>query len=389
MADVTESSLKRISSRDLRLDFLRGFALLLVLVDHVEDHSGVRWLRFYTLASNGLSDAAELFVFLSGFVFGRAYTKRMDEEGFLACQQKAIRRGLTVYLSFVVTTLIAIAVGISFGPIAPVLIDELRLSEGTLKWVLWTLPMYYQVYGLDVLAFYAIITPFAPAMLSGLRRTPLIAWMMSIILYLGAQAFPELQLPSHRVNLGWFFNPFAWQFLFFIGIYFGTLRSRLSCSETLRFSILVLGTGFLFFCLLLRRNSLGVPWAISLDDDVIRGIISCSNKNSLGPIRLLHFLVLAFVGTQVLPDPIAPIWRSKFSAPFICCGQHSLAVYSFGTILMFLSCPVFSLLGTSPTVVVMVITDFVILSALFAYGLQCWQKKRQEDCINKIRANPG
>ncbi|MEI8382734.1 MAG: OpgC domain-containing protein [Planctomycetota bacterium] len=373
---TTDKPLFSTPTRDLRLDFLRGVALMLVLVDHVEDHSGVRWLRYYTLAANGLSDAAELFVFLSGFVFGRAYNRRLDEEGFLACQRKAIRRALTVYLAFLVTTFTSIAIGICFGGIAPVLIQELRLDEGTLKWILWSLPMYYQVYGLDVLAFYAIVTPCAPAMLLGLRRTPVLAWVVVLNLYLGAQLFPEFQLPSHRVGLGWFFNPFAWQFLFFIGLYFGALRSRRSCSQVSWMTLSIIAIGLLLFSLLIRRNSLSaIPWSITIDHRLVSGIMTWSNKNSLGPFRLLHFMALAFIGSQLLPVPGAACWRSLVAAPFINCGQHSLAVYSFGTILMFLSCPVFSLLGTSPSVVVMVIGDYVLLSVLFANGLRRWPTK--------------
>lgn len=372
---ATETSLQQPSTRDLRLDFLRGVALMLVLVDHVEDHSGVRWLRHYTLAANGLSDAAELFVFLSGFVFGRAYNRRLDEEGFLACQGKAIRRALTVYLAFLLTTFTSIAIGICFGGIAPVLIHELRLDEGALKWILWSLPMYYQVYGLDVLAFYAIVTPCAPAMLLGLRRTPVLAWAVAMNLYLGAQLFPEFQLPSHRVGSVWFFNPFAWQFLFFIGLYFGALRSRWSWSQVSRMTLSIIAIGLLVFSLLIRWNSLAIPWSITIDHNLVNGIMAWSNKNSLGPFRLLHFLALAFIGSQLLPAPGAACWRSLVAAPFINCGEHSLAVYSFGTILMFLSCPVFSLLGTSPSVVVMVIGDYVLLSVLFAYGLRRWTTK--------------
>jgi len=58
------------SERDLRLDFFRGLALVFIFIDHVPDNKLAR----ITLGSWNFSDAAEVFVFISGYtaalVFG-------------------------------------------------------------------------------------------------------------------------------------------------------------------------------------------------------------------------------------------------------------------------------------------------------------------------------
>ena len=64
-----------VSSRDLRLDFFRGLALVFIFVDHIPNNL----LAYFTLANIVFSDAAEIFVFLSGytaalvFEIGRAH----------------------------------------------------------------------------------------------------------------------------------------------------------------------------------------------------------------------------------------------------------------------------------------------------------------------------
>src|ERR1044072_768616 len=58
--------------RDLRLDLFRGLALWLILLDHIAQNI-VNWI---TIRNYGFSDAAEIFVFISGytaaFVYGRS-----------------------------------------------------------------------------------------------------------------------------------------------------------------------------------------------------------------------------------------------------------------------------------------------------------------------------
>ena len=49
--------------RDLRLDFFRGIALFSIFIDHVDSNSP---LAQFTLQSVGFSDAAEVFILISG-----------------------------------------------------------------------------------------------------------------------------------------------------------------------------------------------------------------------------------------------------------------------------------------------------------------------------------
>jgi hypothetical protein len=80
--------------RDLRLDFFRGLALFFIFIDHIPENS----LSYFTLPSVGFSDAAEIFIFISGYTAAMVYGRSMQRSGIvLACEQ-SYRRILKIYL---------------------------------------------------------------------------------------------------------------------------------------------------------------------------------------------------------------------------------------------------------------------------------------------------
>src|SRR6201986_4921331 len=64
--------------RELRLDLFRGLALWLIFVDHVSPDL----LSWFTIRSYGFSDAAELFLFISGYTAAFVYCRSMLQSGF-------------------------------------------------------------------------------------------------------------------------------------------------------------------------------------------------------------------------------------------------------------------------------------------------------------------
>ena len=69
MARQDQVSLSHAVERDLRLDLFRGMGLWMIFLDHIPDDV-VAWL---TLRNYGFSDAAEFFVFISGYLAGYIY----------------------------------------------------------------------------------------------------------------------------------------------------------------------------------------------------------------------------------------------------------------------------------------------------------------------------
>jgi hypothetical protein len=132
-----------------------------------------------------------------------------------------------------------------------------------------------------------------------------------------------------------YFNPIAWQFLFVIGgwyAYEGTSRLRpILQSQTL----LVLAIIYLVFSLIVALS-----WEFKSLEAVIpaavTNLIYPIYKSHLAPVRLLHFLSLAFVVSRLTPPdwhgPIKPVMTAM-----IRCGENSLSIYCLGVLLAFIA----------------------------------------------------
>src|ERR1041385_349638 len=85
------------AGRDLRLDLFRGLALWLIFVDHIPSNI-VNWL---TIRNYGFSDAAEIFVFISGYTAAFVYGRTMEQRGVVVASARILKRAWTVYIAHV------------------------------------------------------------------------------------------------------------------------------------------------------------------------------------------------------------------------------------------------------------------------------------------------
>src|SRR5215467_4836911 len=88
------------------IDFWRGFALLTIFVDHAPDNIFQRG----THGNFGFSDAAELFVFLSGTSVALAYGSRFFRGETASAIRAVFRRVLTLYWVQVLISIVTIAI---------------------------------------------------------------------------------------------------------------------------------------------------------------------------------------------------------------------------------------------------------------------------------------
>src|SRR5919201_4101088 len=91
--------------RDLRIDFLRGLCVIAMIVDHV---AGASWLYAITGGNRFYTSAAEGFVFVSGLVAGRAYTRFIDRDGLGYGLGRLLRRAGQLYLLAIGLTLVVV-----------------------------------------------------------------------------------------------------------------------------------------------------------------------------------------------------------------------------------------------------------------------------------------
>src|SRR5882672_2470331 len=99
-----------VSTRDLRIDWLRGLAMTCVIVNHSKLSSLLSWFsyeRFWVVT------AAEVFVVLSGVVLGTVYGLKLMRGDWRAVMRGLSRRALTLYLAFLGVTLSVVAIALA------------------------------------------------------------------------------------------------------------------------------------------------------------------------------------------------------------------------------------------------------------------------------------
>ena len=85
------------TERDLRLDLFRGIGQWMVFLDHIP-FDVVNWL---TVRNYGFSDAAEMFVFISGYTAGFVYGQAIREGRIFAATARLLKRVWQLYVAHV------------------------------------------------------------------------------------------------------------------------------------------------------------------------------------------------------------------------------------------------------------------------------------------------
>ena len=133
-----------------------------------------------------------------------------------------------------------------------------------------------------------------------------------------------LNIRAYPVGV-WYFNPFAWQFLFTFGAWFALGGSAQAMPFIQSRTALVLGTAYLLFALTMTMAA-RFDELRSLIPPEIYGAFNPNDKTNLAPYRLLHFIVFAFFVVRLLPRDW-PGLEWEIFRPAIKCGQQSLEVF--------------------------------------------------------------
>src|ERR1700755_312502 len=175
--------------RDLRLDLFRGVANWAIFLDHIPDNV-VNWI---TTRNYGFSDAADLFVFISGYTASFVYARMMLERGFVG-GARLFKRVWQLYVAHIILFVIYI-VAISF--LARRFGDSEIINEfnvaGLVDHATETLGqgllLKFKPVNLDVLPLYIVLRVFSPPILWLMPRQPDLTMLASIIVWLLAWTF--------------------------------------------------------------------------------------------------------------------------------------------------------------------------------------------------------
>ena len=340
------------SRRDVRIDVLRGLAVVFVVVNHIDVPS-----LFHVLSQEALGPitGAEMFVALSGVVVAAAYRSRALRGVRAEALEPLWRRAWQLYVLTVAVVVLAWLVQFLPGIDGRVLTtwDEVA-DDGTMtSWDLYagvadglTWPIPGPVLGelltlqlgppqFNVMGLYVVLLLAAPVVLAALKRGRTAA-----VLAVSLGLYAVYQISGTTVLTAVYESPFpllAWQLLFVLGLAAGWHRDFLASHARTAAGGAVLGASAALSALGLffTWNSPWRPWS----DDSLRfslGIIpedtfaavytAAFERSPLAPGRLVFVvvaLITLYAALTVLRRPV-----ERFVAPVLApFGQATLYVF--------------------------------------------------------------
>ncbi|MGU3537878.1 OpgC family protein [Methylobacterium sp. A54F] len=344
------------------IDFWRGLALVTIFINHIPGNTFER----YTYSQYGISDAAELFVFLAGWSIGIATRTR---DGRPEPRGKSVLRLLSrtveVYRAQLTVMVLALALiaGTALALDNPLILEW--HNAGTffadpIQTIVGITLLSHQLGFFNILPLYVILLGTAPVFILLARVSRVGALVLSATLY-GVSLVEEWNLPSWPGEGDWFFDPLCWQLLLVLGF---VMQDWNRTSPTLGLwarrlfpvGILVVVLGAVLSVLGLRPDPLAVPEP---------RLIFTFDKTYLSPARLIHFLgvLLAFRPVYAIMAPRIG-WVTEYLAGL---GRNSLAVFSMGSVLSLAGQLLRFWTGGGLFVDILVIT-----SGLLGLGLTAW-----------------
>lgn len=244
-------------ARDPRLDFFRGIAMFIILIAHTSYNSWTLWIP----ARFGFSDATETFVFCSGMASAIAFAGVFDRSGWFMGAARVAHRVWQVYWAHICLFL-TVALWLSFidvvgghGDFHKTRMNLMNFFErDTDQQLLGLLSLTYVPNYFDILPMYIVILIMIPIVMALSKISPWAVfafcgglWLITNIeswfnwyyqmssTYFRFPAEPwnhegwsnwyyNGEIPDEAQTAfksrEWFFNPFAWQLIFFTGFAF-------------------------------------------------------------------------------------------------------------------------------------------------------------------------
>lgn len=350
--------------RNVSVDFWRGAAIVSIMVAHVPGNL----LEFLTPRNFGFSDSAEAFVFLSGLSIGAscyatALKSGMREVAWACCKRAA--RIYAVHLAVTAVALTIFGLGyVLFG--LPELVQAHGrgiLMQDPVRGAIGILSLGHQPGYFNILPLYVLLVLWTPALIAMARASPAFALLICVCIY-AATRLLALNLPNWPETGGWFFNPFAWQLVFALGVV-AAIRWRedaLPRWPALRaLSVIVVALGAA-----VMTDAAGLLPGLRFTTFAHLDL----GKQNLGLLRLAHFLALAYA---IATTPrLMPLVRGAAGQALQRLGRHGLAVFGLGSVLSALGQAILIIVGGHASHAITLAAGFTYtlaaIYALFAFA---------------------
>lgn len=315
--------------RHWEIDALRGLMLVLMTLTHLPTR-----LTEPLGQPFGWVSAAEGFVLLSAFMAGLVYSRYARRDGVEVMRRAFWRRALVIYLCHAALLLFLLTVvaliGVRGQQTAVTDLVSYYLAQPVRGFVHGLL-LIYEPALLDILPMYIFFMLLSPWVLAfamrhgwaGVMVVSASFWVLaqqgfSEWFYGGVVAFTGLPVPFSEMGA---FNAFAWQFLWFAGLWLGAGRSAPDAKPLVfPWPVLLLAVGVAVGGAVWRH--FGLHGQAPFGADVQRNL--WVDKWQLGPLRLLNLAALGVLAVRFGPGLMARLPRVRALETL---GRASLPVF--------------------------------------------------------------
>lgn len=326
------------TGRDVRIDFIRGWVMLILIIVHTEILSLWNLLVWERV---GMISGGEGFVLLSGVVLGMVSRQRIARGGFSDAASRVVDRALQLYRVHVTLILLVGFLAIVFGDHVQEIISFTDRGSGKtfplypatvqpFSWLASVLTLKVGPHQIQVLGLYVCLIMFCPLLLVPLwKRRPLALLGLSWVVYCSNLLSPKMPTGA-QFEYG--FPLLTWQLLFVHGLVAGYHLQELKAWFATRAGRAMLAACFVialaFFAVCqLAPNPFLPSWArLEAWPELYYAIRKHADKNTLGPLRLLNYAAFLIALYAVLTRwwPLFQRWLGWFFIPI---GQASLYVF--------------------------------------------------------------
>ena len=320
------------ADRDLRLDLFRGLALWAIFLDHIPSNA----VSFITMKNFGFSDAAEIFVFISGYTAAFVYGRTLHQRGYVVASARIVKRAWQVYVAHIFLFVIFMAqvayVTANFqNPLYTEEMGAFDFMQQPGETLIQALLLKFKPTYMDILPMYVLLMLGLAAVIWLIDRFPNATLAASFGLYFLTWLF-QWNLPSYPSGY-WFFNPLAWQLLFVTAAWCA-IGDRAKLDWILRSNFVLAAATFFLALSFAIAMTWYLPVLAPYMPKRLAEWIYPIDKTNLDILRYLHLLAVALVTVRIIPRTW-PGLESRWLQPPVLCGQHSLEIFCLGVFLSF------------------------------------------------------
>ena len=306
--------------REPRIDMLRGFAILTIVLNHLTqavEFGGLRGGFIPTPTRYGYSTAAELFVFLSGYMVGLVYLSRPRP------MLRVWRRAGTLWLYDLVLLVPVLPLAVTMTPAELNFWHLAPFTTAPAGALLDFATLRHAPRLLDVLQLYIILMLAAPVAIALHRRSPALMISVSLLLYAAAQALIIRRIAlDPAANDDGLLKLLSWQALFFVPMALGARRLHVPLFRALDRNWIALAILAALFV------AAAVAKPMQLEPAWLSG------RHGLHLLRLGHALLvlLLYASVLTLAGRLLDAWPMRAIGSI---GRHSLDCFAAGVLLTY------------------------------------------------------